>query len=73
MKGFAECDRIIEKIADEKRCLLTDMNGAMSGKTEFFSDHIHFNIAGSREAARFVAAMLQDLGHSSDGESAENN
>jgi hypothetical protein len=61
IRAFAECDRVMEEVAGQKQCPVIDMNAALSGKAEWFADHIHFNPEGSREAARIVAEQLRAM------------
>ncbi len=58
VRAFEACDALIEKVAAEKHCQVLDMNSPLSGKTELFTDHIHFSVEGTRQAAQLVAAAL---------------
>lgn len=59
LRAFAACDRAVEEVAAEKGCRVIDMNAPLSGKSDLFADHIHFNRHGDREAAAVVADGLE--------------
>lgn len=61
LEAFAICDRVIEEVASRKQAVFLDLSELLSGRSDLFADHIHFNEAGSAEAARVVADGLQTL------------
>lgn len=61
IQAFAECDRVIDEVAAEKRCRVIDLSGPLSGKPDVFEDHVHFSRKGSRQAARLVAEQLEPI------------
>lgn len=61
LRAFGECDRVIDEVAAEKRCLVIDMHEPLSGTSECFKDHIHFTPHGSHQAARVFAEALESM------------
>ena len=61
VRAFAICDLLVERVAERHDAVLLDLNARLSGRSELFADHIHFNQAGSTEAARVVAEELRAL------------
>jgi len=61
IEAFDRCDRVIEQVAAKKGCRVIDMHGPLSGKPDYFTDHIHFSAEGIRKAAELVADELQPL------------
>jgi hypothetical protein len=59
VRAFAICDSLIEQVATRRHALFLDLNAQLSGRSGLFTDHIHFNQAGSTEAARVVAEELR--------------
>ena len=59
IEAFDSCDRVIEQVAAEKGCRVIDMHGPLSGKPDYFADHIHFSAEGSHVAAELVAEALK--------------
>lgn len=57
--AFEQCDRVVEQACASGDCEILDMNQALSGRAELFTDHVHFSEKGSRRAAEIVAAALQ--------------
>lgn len=58
LKAFAETDEIIREIASEKNVYLIDASKEMTGRNEFFLDHVHLNEKGSEQLAQIVATEL---------------
>lgn len=58
IRAFATCDEVIEQVAEQKDCRVVDMHEPLSGRPEYFADHIHFTPEGCEVAARLVAAQL---------------
>jgi lysophospholipase L1-like esterase len=61
LRAFESCDRIIDEVAAQKRATVIDMNGPMSGKQEYFLDHVHLSPDGAQKAADLLAAGLLPL------------
>jgi lysophospholipase L1-like esterase len=61
LKAFALCDRVIDEVAAQKHCRVMDLSRPLSGKPEYFKDHVHFSSEGSRQAAQVVARELKPL------------
>ena len=59
--AFAACDHALREVAGRKGATLIDMSAALSGRTEYFADHIHFNPEGSTAAAEFMAQRLAEV------------
>ncbi|MBF0453286.1 MAG: hypothetical protein HQL72_00540 [Magnetococcales bacterium] len=57
-KIFGKIDEIITSVADRKGALVLDPSQKMSGKGDYFSDHIHFSAQGTAEMARILSAGL---------------
>lgn len=59
VRAFEICDSLIESVATRRQAVFLDLNARLSGRSDLFADHIHFNQAGSTEAARVVAEELR--------------
>lgn len=60
VRAMAIVDAAVRRVANERRFIVLDMDQALGRRPEYFVDAIHFTPAGSRQAARFVAAQLHD-------------
>ncbi len=61
LAAFTACDRIIDDVAAQKHCSVIDMSMPLSGREDYFVDHIQFSPAGSRQAAKVLADALVNL------------
>ena len=61
IRAFAVCDRIVDEVCLEKQCPLIDMHAELSGRSEFFFDHIYFSDQGGKRAAKIVAKYLAEI------------
>lgn len=61
LKAFAKTDEIIRETASEKNAYLIDASREMTGKSEFFLDHVHLNEKGSEQLAQLTAAELAKI------------
>lgn len=57
-EAFRRMDGILASIAGEEDLRLLRSGEALSGRPEFFEDHIHFNEAGSRKFAELLAGEM---------------
>lgn len=58
LRAFELTEQIVEDIAREEGLRVADLSQAMSGRREYFDDHIHFTPAGGRAAAALAAQAL---------------
>ena len=52
---------VIRRIAAQERIMLIDVEGAVSGRPEFFRDFVHFTPAGHEAVARTMRDALMEL------------
>lgn len=46
--AFARCDAVIRSVGDQRSVPILDVNHLMNGNANYFVDHIHTSVAGSR-------------------------
>lgn len=56
--AFEKTDEITRAVAELKGVMLVDASASMTGREEYFSDHVHLSDEGSRLLAQSVAARL---------------
>jgi hypothetical protein len=61
VKAFDQCDRSIERVAEDKGCPVIDSSALMTGRPEYFLDHVHLTPDGSKRAAQIVADGLRPI------------
>lgn len=61
-EAFERMDRVLQDLAREDGVRLLSTGAELSGRPEFFEDHIHFNDDGSRRIAALLAKELNDEG-----------
>ena len=57
--AFQKSDTVMKTVAAEKGCLLIDAARPMTGKAEYFADHVHTSAKGSQVLAALVAEHLR--------------
>ncbi len=60
-QAFKDCDSTAGKVALEKNARFFDLAAPFTGKSEFFSDHVHLSALGSSRVADAAADYLQSL------------
>jgi len=63
VKAFEKTNEMIHEVAMRKNVLLLDASSEMTGKDEYFQDHVHTTTAGSQKLAELTAAMLEPVIH----------
>jgi lysophospholipase L1-like esterase len=59
IQAFEKTDEILNAVARAKRVsLITDASQKMTGKSEYFSDHIHLSDKGSKQLALIISKYL---------------
>jgi len=58
-QAFTFCNATVRKIASEMQVTLVDADARLSGRSEFFRDHVHTTAAGSKELAELLAGALE--------------
>jgi hypothetical protein len=58
VRAFEECDKVVRKVAKSKKVYLIDLSKKFSGKSDFFTDHVHTTTEGSRVIAIEVAEEI---------------
>jgi len=58
-EAFRRMDAILEDVSSRDHVRLLRAGSLLSGKPEYFEDHIHFNDAGSRKFAEVLAEELE--------------
>lgn len=61
MRAFDAVYQSVDKVAENRGSLVVDMNEALSGRSEYFRDGIHFSLAGSQAAAALVTTAIEPL------------
>ncbi len=59
--AFEKTDEIIKSVADSKDVLMLDASKSLTGKDEFFMDHVHLSDDGSYNLAAITAEYLSNL------------
>lgn len=59
-EAFLTADQIIEAVAKEKNADMIDASKTLTGRTEFFDDHVHLNDHGSQTLANLVTEYFKD-------------
>jgi lysophospholipase L1-like esterase len=57
-EALAACRRVMIEVAAEKHAPLIDANPALSGRSEFFRDHVHMSDVGYEALSALVATRL---------------
>jgi hypothetical protein len=60
-EAFEKTDQIIRQVAARKKVLLIDASKHMTGKDQFFVDHVHLTNMGSLQLAYITASSLTPL------------
>lgn len=60
-KAFEKTDEIIKEVSIEKKVHMIDPSKKLSGKPEFFKDHVHTTDEGSYQLAKIISEDLLDL------------
>lgn len=58
LEAFQRADDIILDVAKSKQVAVIDAAKQMSGKSEYFGDHVHLSDPGSRELAKIISEYL---------------
>jgi lysophospholipase L1-like esterase len=61
VKAFEKTDDIIRTVAKSKHTPIIDASKRMSGKDEFFTDHVHLSNKGSNQLAMIMSEYLFSL------------
>jgi lysophospholipase L1-like esterase len=61
LSAFEETDEVIKQVAHSKHVHMIDASKRLSGKGEYFSDHVHLNHAGSDQLAIVISEFLLPL------------
>ncbi|MDZ7330978.1 MAG: GDSL-type esterase/lipase family protein [candidate division KSB1 bacterium] len=61
LKAFEQCDQILYQVAKEKEVHIIDASKAMTGKSDFFIDHVHLTPKGSSMIAEIVAQNMTGI------------
>jgi len=61
VSAFERTDEIIMRTAKTKHVIVMDASAHMSGKAEFFTDHVHLSEKGSEALAAFVAENFRKI------------
>lgn len=59
VSAFEKASSIIREVAKDQNVLLLDASKRLSGKSNFFVDHVHLSTDGSKELASFIADSLE--------------
>src|SRR5262249_22772552 len=59
--AYEAAERILREVSEEKHVPLIDASASLSGKDEFFYDHVHLTERGSMALADVVAASMTPL------------
>ncbi len=59
--AFGKTDEIIKRVANSKNVLMIDASKSLTGKDEFFIDHVHLSNDGSYNLAAITAKYLLNL------------
>jgi len=60
-EAFGQTDEIIRRAAQDKDASLIDASALLTGRPEFFSDHVHLSEKGSGELARLFARRMAQI------------
>jgi len=60
-EAFAQSDRIVTEVAREKGVSLIDVSGVVTGRNEYFHDHVHLTDAGSEKVSQLIADALAPM------------
>jgi len=60
-QAFEDCDSTARTVARRKNARFFDLAAPFTGKSEFFSDHVHLSDLGSSRVAEAAADYLQSL------------
>lgn len=61
LSAFSKCDSILKYISNTRSIDLIDLHPYISGRSEFFDDHVHLTPAGSEKFANMVALSLENI------------
>ena len=59
--AYDAADRILREVSNEKGVPLIDASSVLSGKSEFFSDHVHLTERGSTALADVISTSMAPL------------
>ncbi len=57
--AFAAADQILEEVGRQKNALVVDVSDSVTGRSEYFHDHIHLTNAGDAVVAELVGSALE--------------
>ena len=58
VEAFEKTDDIITNVAKSKHALIVDASKQMTGKDEYFGDHVHLSESGSNQLAVTISEYL---------------
>ncbi len=61
VEAFSMTDEIISEVAREKEAFLIDSTSRLTGKPEYFEDHVHFSKKGSDKMAEIFAGEMEKI------------
>ena len=59
VNAYRTCHNIVKKVAKEKLVHFIDIESAMKGESQLFSDHVHLTSEGGHKIAMVVASFLE--------------
>lgn len=71
LNAYRRSDRIIETVTSSTESTLFDASDTLTGRSQYFVDHVHFTERGSEAMAEFTADRLVDVREAENGQPEE--